>query len=362
MEDRGQQVLAIAITFFVLTWIVVLLRVYVRAILLKSFGSDDWVMVLALLSFTAYLICQIGGVIHGTGQLDKDLSAADKESALRYWYFCELFYAISSASLKVAIGLFLLRIAVRRSHVIIIQMINVSSVLFSFAYLCVFAFQCTPIQTFWTIKPNNPHCFPRDTVSSFTYAASALASVADWTFGTLPAFIVWDLQMNTRTKFVVVGILGFAAIGSTATLVRIPSIKGLRATHDFLYTSSDIAIWSTIEPGIGITAACIATLRPLLKHLLYRTGLSSDERTNTNPWPSNGQTRTGYVRSLSLSHNLNHLRPDVDSGTTTTITGRGDKNWHDETDADSEEHIFTGAGDTNLRNLYVSKSVKVTRV
>lgn len=42
--------------------------------------------------------------------------------------------------------------------------------------------------------------------------------------------------MNTRTKGVVVIILGFAAIGSTATLVRIPFIKGLKVLDNFLCT------------------------------------------------------------------------------------------------------------------------------
>lgn len=43
--------------------------------------------------------------------------------------------------------------------------------------------------------------------------------------------------MNQRTKMVVVIILGFAAIGSTATLVRIPYIKSLKTLDDFLCKS-----------------------------------------------------------------------------------------------------------------------------
>jgi len=35
---------------------------------------------------------------------------------------------------------------------------------------------------------------------------------ADWAFGTLPIFIVWDLQMNKKTKMMVVAILAFAAM------------------------------------------------------------------------------------------------------------------------------------------------------
>jgi hypothetical protein len=36
----------------------------------------------------------------------------------------------------------------------------------------------------------------------------------------------------------------------------------------------DVSIWSTVEPGIGITAASIATLRPVLQTLLWQLGLA----------------------------------------------------------------------------------------
>ena len=86
-----------------------------------------------------------------------------------------------------------------------------------------------------------------------TYTAGALNTVADWTLGTLPIFIVWNLAINRRLKAIVAGILGFAAIGNTATLVRIPFTEGLAQTEDFLWSTSGIALWSTVEVGIGIT-------------------------------------------------------------------------------------------------------------
>jgi hypothetical protein len=48
MEDRSQQVLAVALVFLLLAWITVGLRVYVRAFMLRTFALDDWLIVLAL--------------------------------------------------------------------------------------------------------------------------------------------------------------------------------------------------------------------------------------------------------------------------------------------------------------------------
>ena len=83
MEDRSTQVLAIGTTFFILAWIVVLLRVYVRAYMIKSWGVDDWAMMLALLCFTVYLVAQLTGVYYGTGRLDQDIHPDDRRRALR---------------------------------------------------------------------------------------------------------------------------------------------------------------------------------------------------------------------------------------------------------------------------------------
>lgn len=37
----------------------------------------------------------------------------------------------------------------------------------------------------------------------------------------------------------------------------------------------DLAIWSTVEMGLGITAASLSTLRPLIKAIGWKFGLSS---------------------------------------------------------------------------------------
>ncbi|KAM0171449.1 hypothetical protein ACHAPF_008154 [Botrytis cinerea] len=54
---------------------------------------------------------------------------------------------------------------------------------------------------------------------------------------------------------------------STATIIRIPTVTSLLITEDFLFKSTPLAVWSTVEPGIAIFAASLATLRPLLRRI-----------------------------------------------------------------------------------------------
>lgn len=46
MENRSNQVLAVAILFISLTWLTVGMRCFVRIRMLKSFGYDDWAMLI----------------------------------------------------------------------------------------------------------------------------------------------------------------------------------------------------------------------------------------------------------------------------------------------------------------------------
>jgi hypothetical protein len=48
MENRGAELAVVAIAFLVASWLVVSVRVFIRGWMIKSFGTDDWLMVLTL--------------------------------------------------------------------------------------------------------------------------------------------------------------------------------------------------------------------------------------------------------------------------------------------------------------------------
>jgi hypothetical protein len=173
------------------------------------------------------------------------------------------------------------------------------------------------VSEFWNNHPASDKCIPAGPTKGISYALAAVNAAADWVLGTLPFFIVWDLQMKLKTKALVAGILAFAAIGSTATIVRMFYIHKLMNGPDFLYATTNVAIWSTVEPGIGITASSIATLRPLVRHCLWRMGFASAPGHSNTYYPSISEQkrkdRRGYRRSLSPSDLVPSQRGGVTS-------------------------------------------------
>lgn len=170
-------------------------------------------MCVSLAFYSSYLICQMGGVAHGTGKHRSQLTDHDAQIALRYWFMCELFYTLSTSVLKLSIGYFLMRITIRPVHIWIIRTIMLCSGLLGIVYCCVVLFQCHPISYWWDLNPKHHGiCISAHFVAYTTYVVSSLNALADWVFGILPIFIVKDLQMRRSTKIIVATILGFAAL------------------------------------------------------------------------------------------------------------------------------------------------------
>lgn len=90
------------------------------------------------------------------------------------------------------------------------------------------------------------------------------------------------------------------ALGSVVSLIRIKTVHGLVPGHDFFKSSTETTIWAIIEPGLGIAAASLATLRPILKQCIEttRSGYSGDKSIGKS---NRSETRTGPLNSRSTA-------------------------------------------------------------
>jgi hypothetical protein len=292
--------------------------------------------------FTVYIVCQTGGIVYGTGKHLKDLQPDRAQTALIFWWLCELFYIPAAVFLKLSVGVFLHRIAINPWHILIIRLMMFCSGVFGTVYLFLAIFQCKPISAWW-IRKHSPlskdygWCFSNTTIVAVTFVSSGLNSIADWTFGLLSIFIVKDLQMPTKQKRLVAAILGFANIACVATVVRMPFILNLAKTDDFLYKTVDIALWSNVEPGVGIAAACVATLRPLLLRVIGRraSGWFSSGNVQKKYYGS-GKNKGSSGQSYALRGSLPVLRPGNVGHYTEVTAGSGGQR------RDRKEPIITG--------------------
>lgn len=248
-------------------------------------------------------------------------------------------------AIKASIAIMLLRLSVRRIHKHILWVTFVITELYSAAFFFVFIFQCSPSEYFWTrLTGGEGSCLDTSIIVAVTYGYSAVTCAGDLVFSILPALLVWSLQMGRKEKTAVILILSMGAIASVATIIRIPYVHTLSDQNDFLYATTDVAIWSCSETGLGITAACCAVLRPLFRAVLASSRFLGSGGNSRGPSHAVSgkhtmrqarESRRDYTRSVSskweeeevIMQNLAHgPMPGRDAksfGTTTSA-------WHPE--------------------------------
>ncbi|KXH50089.1 hypothetical protein CSAL01_08953 [Colletotrichum salicis] len=305
---RPRRVLAVAVFCLCLTWVAVPLRIYSRLFLTRVFTLDDKLICLVQITFTAYLLTDIAAVLHGSGYDAVEISPEDRRIALQLFFAGELLYLITTIFLKACVGLLLLSIAIVPLHIWTLRILLCSTFLFGSLYFILVIFQCRPLHVFWDVGPRTPgRCFSTSVVLGCTYTLAILNCFADWAFGILPLLIVWSLQMRLKTKLLVILLLGFASIASIATIVRAVAVPGLLSQENFLRDTAYLAIWSNIEPGIGIAAACAPALSPVVRHVLGK------------------RQRRGYERGIWRTREL----PTITNNSTMTLPERTERRQHD---------------------------------
>ncbi|KAH8883947.1 hypothetical protein GQ53DRAFT_629792, partial [Thozetella sp. PMI_491] len=263
----GTQLFAVQISFLGLAWVSILFRAYVRIHMIKKVSLDDYLMFAAVLIYTGYAIIAVWGIIGGgTGQHFVDIKPAEAAQALEAWFLCEVIYAPLSALVRTSIGVFLLRIATNKTHRAIIYSTIIVIWILSVIYFFLMMFQCSPPSYFWEqVYHKSGSCMDLNVIPAATIAHSVISAVCDFILALLPVAMMWNVQLNKRTKVTVAALLSMGLIAGVALIVRIPYVKFLAISSDFLFETIDVAIWSVMEPSLGIIAGCIATLRPLFK-------------------------------------------------------------------------------------------------
>ncbi|ETS87520.1 hypothetical protein PFICI_01348 [Pestalotiopsis fici W106-1] len=301
VNPGGTRLVIGQIVFLVLAWIVCLLRLYVKAFMQKRVLSDDWFMFASLAVYTAYGAIAIHGVAAGgTGKHTEELTPSGIEVALRAWYFCEVLYAPLSALIRTSIAIFILRLATKPWQKWTIW-INITVIwLISIVYFFLMALQCLPSNYFWqgpiAVPEVRGSCMDHNVVPIATIVHSIVSAVSDWTLGLLPIAMLWKVNINRRTKISIAVLLGMGLVAGIALFIRIPYVKRIAISADFLFDTVSLAAWSVIEPSLGIMAGSIAAIRPLFKTWGFglsrsrRSGIGSGKRV-VNKWRASRSLR-----------------------------------------------------------------------
>ncbi|ETS79843.1 hypothetical protein PFICI_07372 [Pestalotiopsis fici W106-1] len=300
VEDRGIQLEAVVIALLALCWLSVTLRCYTMGFLLRRFYPEDWLAIITLFLYSAYSAFCLLGVHYGLGAHVEDVPIDERPKALFYKWAGQVSYVVIAMLVKFIVGLLLLRLCVgKKWQCITLWTLLVVSGIYTVFYVFMVVYQCQPVPFYWyRYDPNPPitgNCNGTALAIIPTYISFIISVVSDWILALLPISIVWNAKMDRRSKISVACVLALGSIASMATVVRIPYAKQLLSDPDYLYNFTDLAIWSTVEIGLGLMASSLATLKPLFRKLKILVVTKSSTLPYHHSRPGHSRARSGSI-------------------------------------------------------------------
>ncbi|CAG8957344.1 hypothetical protein HYFRA_00010770 [Hymenoscyphus fraxineus] len=268
--DRSTNAPTILATNGILTlmaMVTVAARFYVRSVMLKTTGRDDWVILVAMICGLGTMQCFVGETHYGLGMHIDAVSIEDQQEQLHWQFYHTLFVTTGITLVKVSISFLLLRIVPDRNYRIFLWGTIVFLCLFIIVCANLFIFACRPITSNWDFSVP-AQCFDLGTFKAIGMFNSTVVNIfTDVLLACLPIPVVWTLQVNKRTKISLVVVLGlgfvvcFCAIYKT--IIQMTAFEDPDRTRDATFST-----WYSVELFVGIIAASLPSLRPLFKSIL----------------------------------------------------------------------------------------------
>ncbi|GAM90400.1 hypothetical protein ANO11243_084430 [Dothideomycetidae sp. 11243] len=268
-DGHGPSIVTNAVIGVVIATFCLGLRLYVRGVMTKSFGFDDYILIAAFISFLTLTALTIayGITITGTGILT-NLNTA---TLILEWH--TFFYSVDQSFLKAALAAFYLRVLSSKSWQRTVVLVSTSIfIAYTMILAFVFLFQCG--------NPNDlasTACLNGNNLTITSYVQAGLNAFMDWLLTLLPITVIFKTQMSARTKTSVVLIMLVGAAASAISIVRIFSLNAGDSddTAEGYATIARLIVMSYWENCIGQIAISLAALRPLIRRVFKGTKGSS---------------------------------------------------------------------------------------
>ncbi|GJN76185.1 MFS transporter [Purpureocillium lilacinum] len=310
VPNRGPAVFAVTTATLVLASIFVGARIVCRYFIVRNVSWDDRVMILAWLIafFLSFTIDY--GVTKGLGKYDQDIPEDDWSTLRHCEYVFSILYNPALMATKTSILIFYLRLA-KNTQVVLryaswatLIVVNVAGTVLTFMNI----FQCSPVRAAWDIHVESPtKCIPL--LTEFICAAP-VNIVTDLAILALPIPVLTGMRLPSRQKTILV--LTFT-LGIFVTIVDVIRIYYLQRAisevptgtttspnsrfggqTDFAWNASLSLMWSAVEVNVGMSCACVPTLKPLILKLLpamlYDPDGTRTSAGSTSKGPSDSET------------------------------------------------------------------------
>ncbi|PMD31099.1 hypothetical protein L207DRAFT_473067 [Hyaloscypha variabilis F] len=253
---------AVVSIFFFISSTTILLRMYARGRLVRSFGLDDWCMSSILFFNIGQQIILYYFLHNGAGLQLTTVVTTHPEWLLNLSYALfaeEIYYIWMHWVIKTAFLLFYLRFATSRTFRYLVYGTMGLNTIFSIITWILYVLQCMPLDAlFHPAAHPGAKCINRAVLAFVPTGFSAFVDIA---ILILPIRPLWHIQVSLRKRLTLIGILSVGSLVVLVSMLRIIVLNLFEKNIDLTYTLGKLIIISSIEIDLAIIACNAPSLK-----------------------------------------------------------------------------------------------------
>ncbi|KAF4635271.1 hypothetical protein G7Y89_g2823 [Cudoniella acicularis] len=264
-EYSGNTPFAICVSFIFLELAFVGARYYSRYLANVKWGMDDYIMIPA----TVLCLGQCGLCIAfiKAGGAGYHEATVRKNNPTQVVLFHKIQFSIAMSYFSAVLlpklsilGIFL-RVFVKKAYRIAAWTIGAFLTANWLGTTVAITQVCKPLSFFWDqTLPGGGTCFH---ITNFLRWSSFMNIVTDLAMLVLPLPAVWEIQTSKQMKVGLTITFMLGSLGLITAILRFHGFFSDDATVDAEWAASPLIVWTIIETGTYLIAACLPTFRPL---------------------------------------------------------------------------------------------------
>ncbi|KAF2163705.1 hypothetical protein M409DRAFT_68300 [Zasmidium cellare ATCC 36951] len=244
---------------------------------------DDFTITVAFVLLIPITI--LSNVLTGLG-IGKDVWTIPFENitqALKVYYVDELLYLTALPTIKIAILCTYLRIFPTRTFRVVVFVAIGFNVAYAITFIIITIFQCNPVSLAWT-HWDETHPGTCNNVNAQSWASAIINIVLDLVVVGLPMPVLWNMNLNTRKKLLVMLMFGVGFFVTIVSILRLRLLVVFGDSKNLTYDYKQVGYWTVIEVDTALCCACMPGIRNLIRRAfpkLMGTSIGNSNRVAT---------------------------------------------------------------------------------
>ncbi|GKT91147.1 integral membrane protein [Colletotrichum tofieldiae] len=299
-------VVAVSIVFIIVPTIMVAMRLIARRIAHRAMDGSDWCIIAAcnnargicdqaqytdaiasaqvfsnaLQAVSIVSVMQCGVGFHNAEIIPSTALGRSSNFSRLVLVAQQILWAISLSLCKIAILLLYSKIFTTRMMILAARTLAGFTMMWTVVTVLIAFFICRPLSDNWLLDLKNRNCGNQPAADG---TMGVLNMITDIAVLVMPISHLWKLRLEMYKKIALIVTFSLGVFTCIVSALRLYYLANLEY-YDVTFNIPNALIFSALEPGVGITLACIPFLRPLLGRSQY------SPKGTANYYSSNGHS------------------------------------------------------------------------